>query len=150
MRKVKIDGVTYEIRKRNEITYGAVEETKELPTRLMMQALNLQKYQKLIASGATEDTIWKKAYSDMFADPVKMARFVRLQNADEVLVAVSLVTNLDYDEVKKLPHTTVMGLLEQAQEEIGTPVDFLNGLGISITQSAAETRNKLKGMAKKT
>jgi len=148
MRKVKINGATFEIRKQKEITYEAVEETKELPTRLMMQALNLQKYQKLIASGATEETVWKKAYSDMFADPVKMARFVRLQNADEVLVAVSLVTNLDYDEVKKLPHTTVMELLERAKEEIGTPIDFLNGLDINIAQNAIEATKTMKGMTK--
>jgi hypothetical protein len=144
MRNIKIDGVTYKLRAKKQIPYEACEYVKELQEARMYEAMQLHKYMDTLKSDANEEEVMKTAKAAVYSSPKQLAHFMRMQRLDERLLTASLVFNIDYDELGALPRETTLTLIAEAEKEVGSVPDFLNGLGISTTLSPSEIAEMFK------
>jgi len=51
------------------------------------------------------------------------------------IMAVMLTTDIDYKELIELPQMTLIELIKESKQEIGSYEDFIAGLGINIESS---------------
>jgi len=149
MRNIDIDGVVYKAHNKHEISYGACEAVEELHNRHMFSAVHMHKYIDLAKEGANEDEILRVAHAALFDSSKDLAHFVQIQKLDERLLTASLVFDIDYDELKALPRSTVLRLISEAEKEVGSAMDFLSGLGISIESTTLKESPKGKENKKK-
>jgi len=135
MRKVIIDGTEYAIKGMREITHRACKRVELLIPTLFFDSLDMQ---KIIGDKPDKNIDEKKIFAQLLSSPEKLVEFIQMTEFDDSMgdiMAVMLTTDIDYKELIELPQMTLIELIKESKQEIGSYEDFTAGLGINIESS---------------
>lgn len=149
MRKVVIDKTEYEMRGMREITHRACKRVELLIPTLFFDSLDMQ---KIIGDKIDKGIDEKKIFAQLLSSPEKLVEFIQMtefNNSMKDIMAVMLTTDMDYKELIELPQVTLMELIKESKEEIGSYEDFTAGLGINIESNVNSILGTMTEMQKK-
>jgi len=135
MRTINIDGAEYAIKGMREITHRACKRVELLIPTLFFDSLDMQ---KIIGDKPDKNIDEKKIFAQLLSSPEKLVEFIQMTEFDDSMkdiMAVMLTTGMDYKELIELPQVTLMELVKESKQEIGSYEDFTAGLGINIESS---------------
>lgn len=159
MRTIDVAGTKYGIRNKYEITHKACRRIELLIPSLFFDSIDVE---KLIEDREDKGTkknknknIEREIFMQLLKNPEKFVEFIQMMtdsmdNSYKAIMAVMLVTDMDYAEINEMPQMTLLELAKEAKGEIGSYEDFTDGLGINIESSLESILGTMTEMQKST
>lgn len=144
MRTIEIAGKKYGIRNKYEITHKACRRVELLIPSLFFDSIDMEKLiEDSEGKGAKKNknkNIEREIFMQLLKKSEKFVEFIQMMtdsmdNSYKEIMAIMLVTDMDYAEINEMPQMTLLELRNAAKEEIGSYEDFTSGLGINIESS---------------
>lgn len=157
MRTIEVAGTKYEIRNKYEITHKACRRIELLIPSLFFDSIDMEKLIEGIegkgAKKSKNKNVEREIFMQLLKKPEKFVEFIQMMtdsmdNSYKEIMAIMLVTDMDYAEINEMPQMALLELAKEAKEEIGSYEDFTDGLGISIESSLDSVLSTMTEMQK--